>query len=203
MTLLNNAFFLFGIATTPLELVSFVLALITILLNIRQNHWAWLFSIVSSVLYGFVFFDSKLYGDMALQAMFVVISVWGWYQWLGGQTHAPLLVSGLSFQWRMRCIAFWLIAYLVLSDLLWRFTDTDVPRMDGFLTAGSMLGQFLLSKKKIENWFVWIVVDLLYVGLYIHKNLYLTAFLYALFAVMAVLGWFVWHRAKQVNKPSA
>lgn len=196
MMVLNDALVLFGVATTPLELVSFILAFTTILLNIRQNHWAWLFSIVSSVLYGFVFFDSKLYGDTALQGMFVVISVWGWYQWLrGGKAHAPLAVTSLTFKWLMRSISFWLVAYLVLSDLLWRFTDTDVPRIDGFLTAGSMLGQFLLSKKKIENWLVWIVVDLLYIGLYIHKDLYLTAFLYALFTLMAVAGWLTWRRA--------
>lgn len=196
MNVFTDTLTFLGVMTTPLELISFVLAFITILLNIRQNHWAWLFSIVSSVLYGFVFFDSKLYGDTALQGMFVLISVWGWYQWLrGGNAHAPLVVSVLSFKGRMRSISFWLVAYLVLSDLLWRYTDTDVPRMDGFLTAGSMLGQFLLSKKKIENWLIWIVVDVLYIGLYIHKDLYLTAFLYGLFAVMAVAGWLAWHRA--------
>jgi nicotinamide mononucleotide transporter len=195
---MNDALTFSVITTTPLELISFVLAFITIVLNIRQNHWAWMFSIVSSILYGFVFFGAKLYGDTALQGMFVVLSVWGWYQWLrGGDQHAPLAVTTLDFKWLMRSVSFWLVAYLVLSDLLFRFTDTDVPRIDGFLTAGSMLGQILLSRKKLENWIVWIIVDVLYVGLYIHKELYLTAFLYALFTGMAIGGWFAWRRVRQ------
>jgi nicotinamide mononucleotide transporter len=198
MTSLNQALSFLGLSTTPLELISFILAFTTILLNIRQNHWAWLFSILSSFLYGFVFFDSKLYGDTGLQVMFVIISIWGWYQWLrGGLEHAPLRVTSLTFKWRMHAIGFWLLAFLLLSQFLWRFTDTDVPRMDGFLTAGSLIGQFLLSKKKIENWLVWIVVDLLYIGLYVHKDLYLTAFLYGLFTIMAIGGLLAWRKQAQ------
>lgn len=79
---MNDTLLLLGFATTPLELISFVLALTTVALNIRQNHWAWLFAIISSAAYGFVFFESRLYGDMALQLLFISVSFWGWYQWL-------------------------------------------------------------------------------------------------------------------------
>ena len=79
---MNNPISLFIFNTTPLELVSFTLAFITVALNIRQLHWAWLFSILSSALYGVVFFNANLYGDMGLQGVFIVVSVWGWVQWL-------------------------------------------------------------------------------------------------------------------------
>jgi Nicotinamide mononucleotide transporter len=85
--------------------------------------------------------------------------------------------------------------WLLLSWFLQRYTDTDVPHMDGFLTAGSLVGQFLLSRKKLENWLVWIAVDVLYVGLYLYKHLTLTAILYALFVLMAMAGWRSWQRA--------
>ena len=75
------------------------------------------------------------------------------------------------------------------------WTDTDVPHSDGFLTAGSLVGQLLLSRKKVENWHVWIIVDVLYVGLYLHKNLMLTAILYAIFVGMAIVGLRTWQQS--------
>ena len=195
---MNDPVSLFGLAATPLELVSFVLSLLTVLLNIRRNHWAWLFAIVSSAAYGVVFFRSRLYGDMALQVVFIVVSVWGWHSWLrGGAAHGALQVTGLDGAgWRMS-LAGWAVGFVLLAYFLKTWTDTDVPHADGFLTAGSLVGQVLLSRKKVENWHVWIAVDILYVGLYLYKNLVLTAILYALFVVMAVIGLRTWRRAAQ------
>lgn len=187
-----------GISTTPLELLSFLLSVVAITFTILEKHWAWLFTIISSALYAAVFIHAKLYGDSALQGMFILIAIFGWYQWLfGGKQHHPVQIAELTFKGRMRSISFWLIAYLVMAELLWRFTDTDVPRVDGALTAGSILGQYLVSKKKIENWIVWIVVDTAYVALYVYKGLMLTAFLYAIFVVLAIIGLKTWR--KQMN----
>jgi nicotinamide mononucleotide transporter len=184
---------LFGLTTTPLELISFLLAALTVLLNIRQNHWAWLFSILSSLLYAAVFANARLYGDCGLQFVFVVVSIWGWHQWLrGGTAHRRLEVSRLSRAGWGITVLIWLAGFGLLSMFLRHFTDTDVPHMDGFLTAGSLVGQFLLSRKKVENWLVWIAVDVLYVGLYLYKHLTLTAILYGLFVLMAVAGWRRW-----------
>src|SRR5438094_5493690 len=95
---MNDTLSLLGFATTPLELISFVLAILTVLLNIRRIHWAWLFAIVSSATYGIVFFNARLYGDAGLQAVFIAASVWGWYEWLRGtgKDDQPLVVTRLS-----------------------------------------------------------------------------------------------------------
>lgn len=187
--------------TTPLELISFVLAALSVVLTIRQNHWAWLFSILSSATYAAVFFDSKIYGDMGLQLVFIAASVWGWYQWLrGGIDHQAPEVSCVAGSWRWLSIAGWLAGFVLISLFLKSFTDTDVPHIDGFLTAGSLLGQLLLARKKLENWHVWIIVDVLYVGLYIYKNLMLTAILYALFTVMAISGLRVWRKSMKKSE---
>lgn len=192
---MNDPIALPGFATTPLELVSFVLSIITVLLNIRQSHWAWLFAIVSSATYGVVFFGARLYGDMGLQLVFITVSVWGWHQWLhGGTQHDPLRVTRLDRAGRNRSILGWLAGFVLLAAFLDAFTDTDVPYADGFLTAGSLVGQLLLSRKKVENWIVWIVVDVLYVGLYLSKGLFLTAILYTLFIGMAFVGLRAWQR---------
>lgn len=201
--LMNDSIPLLGFATTPLELISFVLAVITVVLNIRQTHWAWLFSILSSATYGVVFFGARLYGDMALQLVFIVVSVWGWYQWLyGGARHEGLVVTRLGTQARLYALGAWLVGFALIALFLRTWTNTDVPHIDGFLTAGSLVGQLLLSRKKVENWHVWIAVDVLYVGLYVYKGLILTAILYAVFVVLAWIGLRTWSRlAQQEVKP--
>ncbi|RFP19593.1 nicotinamide riboside transporter PnuC [Duganella sp. BJB475] len=182
-----------GVATSPLELVSFILSVVTVWLNIRQSHWGWLFAIISSATYGLVFFGSRLYGDMGLQLVFIAVSFFGWYQWLhGDDSHDRLPVSTLDTRGRWWAAGGWLAGFALLAWFLKSYTDTDVPNSDGFLTAGSLVGQLLLSRKKVENWHVWIIVDVLYVALYLHKHLVLTAVLYAVFVGMAVIGLRAW-----------
>lgn len=215
---MNDTLIIAGFSTTPLELISFVLSIATVLLNIRRKHWAWLFAIVSSAMYGIVFFGTRLYGDAGLQGVFIVAAAWGWYQWLKGGRRAdsaatvadvtagvtadmadaagaPLVVTRLDRAGWTRALAGWALGYLLLWAFLAHVTDTDVPGTDAFLTAGSLLGTLLTARKKVENWHTWIVVDIIYVGLYVHKSLYLTALLYALFVAMAVAGLRVWSKA--------
>jgi nicotinamide mononucleotide transporter len=199
---MNDPVSLFGLDPTPFELVAFVLSVLTVLLNIRQNHWAWLFAIISSAAYGVVFYHSKLYGDMGLQVVFIVVSVWGWHSWLrGGAGHGALQVTRLDGAGWRASLAGWAVGFVLLAYFLKTWTDTDVPHADGFLTAGSLVGQVLLSRKKVENWHAWIAVDILYVGLFLYKHLALTALLYALFVVMAVIGLRAWKRDAQGGAP--
>ncbi|MFZ4527101.1 MAG: nicotinamide riboside transporter PnuC [Undibacterium curvum] len=196
---MNDSIPFFAWQTTPLEILSFVLSVLTVLLNIRQIHWAWLFSILSSALYGIVFFSSRLYGDSGLQMVFVVVSVYGWYCWLQGDKQSQEMpVTSLNLMQRFAAILAWLSVFVILSLFLKTYTDSDVPYMDGFLTAGSLVGQLLLSRKKIENWLIWIAVDVLYVGLYLSKGLMLTAILYGIFVVLAAIGLKQWSAACRV-----
>ena len=199
---MNDPIALLGFTTNALEILSFVLSVVTVVLNIRQTHWAWLFAIVSSAMYGVVFYQARLYGDMGLQVVFIVVSVWGWYQWLyGGAQHDVLHVtrsSNTGWAWGIAC---WIAGFVILANFLAHWTNTDVPNIDGFLTAGSLLGQVLLSRKKVENWIVWIVVDILYVGLYVYKGLTLTAILYGVFVLLAAVGLAAWYREAE-RKPA-
>lgn len=195
---MNDTLAVLGFSTTPLELISFALAVTTVLLNIRQNHWAWLFSIASSATYAVVFFDARLYGDSGLQLVFIAASIWGWSQWLRGTVETRLVVTRLGHAGWAWAIGAWGGAYLLLSWYLKTYTNTDVPHADGFLTAGSLVGQFLLARKKVENWHVWVIVDVLYVGLYIFKDLHVTAVLYAVFVVLALRGLRAWSNLARV-----
>lgn len=192
---MNDPINFFGMATTSLELVAIALSVITVILNIRRVHWAWLFSILSSATYGVLFFGSRLYGTMALQGVFIIVSLWGWYQWLyGGDKHDELPVTRSSQRAVFLSVVAWGMGFLVIAWFLQNYTNSEVPVQEGFLTAGSLVGQLLLSRKKLENWIVWIIVDVLYVGLWVYQGLHATAVLYSFFVVLAAIGLATWYR---------
>jgi nicotinamide mononucleotide transporter len=193
--MLNVAFSLWGSPVTWLEVLAFVLAVLCVVGNVFEIHWAWPFTIASSALYAWLFYVSKLYGDAGLQFMFIAVAFWGWWQWRRGtRAFRPLRVARLPRNGWLGIVLVWSALWLAIAYALARFTDTDVAWWDAFVTAGSIVGQLLLARKWIENWPVWVAVNAAAVGLFVHKALYLTAVLYALFLLMAVWGWRVWLR---------
>ena len=194
----------------PVELAGFVLSLAMVYCNIKEIHWGWPLAILSALLYGSVFWSSQLYGEACLQIMFILTAAWGWQQWLRGNTShsastqasensAPSVQAKLSvstLQAAERRIAFiaTLLAWPAFSFFLHRYTDSDVAVWDGLVTALSLLGQYLLGRKKIENWWVWMLVNVLTVGLMVEKSLWLTAVLYGIFTVLSYLGLQAWRR---------
>ena len=142
--------------------------------------------------------------------MFILTAAWGWQQWLRGNTPQPsstqaaetsapvatvkLSVSNLQASERRTAFIATLLAWPAFSFFLYRFTDSDVAIWDGLVTALSLLGQYLLGRKKIENWWVWMLVNVLTVGLMAEKSLWLTAVLYGIFAVLSYIGLQTWRR---------
>ena len=190
------AFALWGASVTWLEVVAFVLALATVALNIRVDPRAWPLAIASSLLYVGLFWKSLLYGDAALQIFFAVVALWGWWQWLYGKQSdgRPLTVHRLTPQGRWLTVIAVGVTWPATGLFLRHWTDTDVPWWDAFPTAASVVGQFLLGRKYLENWPMWIVVDVVSVALFAYKGLWLTVLLYAVFIAMAFAGWRAWQR---------
>ena len=193
---LTPAFTLWGSPFTWLELLACLLSLAMVLANMRVRVVGWPLAIAASLLYGLLFWDARLYGDAALQAFFVAVALWGWWQWLRGQgaDGAPLVVRRLAAAARWRVLAAGLLLWPAIGLFLWRFTDTDVPWWDAFPTAFSLVGQWLLGRKYVENWPTWLLVNSVAVGLFAYKGLWLTVALYALFLLMSVAGWRAWLR---------
>lgn len=193
---LSPAFTLWSSPISWLELVAVVLALWMVGCNMRVRPLAWPLAIVSSLLYFLLFWDARLYGDASLQLFFVVVAGWGWWQWLRGTDASgqPLQVSQLSRTSLLRAMALALLAWPLLGFFLDHYTDSDVPYWDAFPTALSLLGQWLLGRKHIENWPIWIVVNAVSVGLFAYKGLWLTVALYAVFIALSVAGWQAWRR---------
>ena len=190
------AFTLWGSPVTWLEIVAFVLAIWMVVANIRVNPIAWPLAIVSSLLYLALFGGSKLYGEAALQLVFIVVAGWGWWQWLRGTAAdgSALKVRTLTARGRWLMLGVFAITWPVVGLFLKRQTNTDVPWWDAFPTAGSLIGQWLLGRKYVENWPTWIVVNVVSVGLFVYKGLWLTTLLYGVFIVMSFIGWRAWHR---------
>lgn len=194
--LLAAAFTLWGSPVTWLEIVAFVLAIAMVLANLRVNPVAWPLAIVSSLLYALLFADARLYGEAGLQFVFVAVAFWGWWQWLRGRgaDGAPLAVHRLARRGMAVATVLTLLAWPLLGTLLARGTDSTTPFADALATVASVTGQILLGRKVLENWGVWLGVNVFSVGLFAYKALWLTALLYALFALLSVAGWRAWSR---------
>ncbi len=178
-----------------LELVGFVTGVLYVVLNIRQNIWCWPVGLVSVLAYMVVFYEVRLYADVGLQVIYVVLSIYGWYYWLhGGEAHAQAKVVRVT---RRQSLTLALVAALgtaAMGYALANHTDASLPYWDSTTTVGSLVGQWLTSKKILENWLVWIAVDALYVGVYLYKGLYLTTLLFAAYLVLATMGYFAWKK---------
>lgn len=199
------AFTVAGTPTTWLEVVAFVLALWMVACNMRVNPLGWPLAIASSAMYGLLFLDSKLFGEAGLQVFFIVMAGWGWWQWLRGTgaDGQALKVQRLAPRGRMAVLAAMAVAWPALAWLLSSSTTSDVPWADAFPTALSVIGQWLLARKYIENWWAWLVVNLVSVGLFASKGLWLTVVLYSVFVVLSVAGWRAWARLMASGAASA
>jgi nicotinamide mononucleotide transporter len=192
--LFAQAFLLWGSPVTWLEIAAVLTALAMVGCNIREVHWGWPLAMVSALLYFALFWRSKLYGDASLQIFFIVVAFWGWFQWLRGVRGdgGPLRVARLSTRGLAWTIAACALLWPAVGLFLLTATDTDVPWWDAFPTAVSLVGQFLLGRKYLENWAVWVAVNVVSVGLFAFKGLWLTALLYTLFVALSIVGWRAW-----------
>ena len=192
--LLATGWVVWGAPVTALELIAFALSIAMVVLNIRVNPLGWPLAIAGSLLYFLLFWNSRLYGDASLQVFFAVVAAWGWWQWLRGSDASgqALHVRHLSGNARIGVLVAVALAWPATALFLRRFTDTDVPWWDAFPTAASVVGQWLLGRKYVESWPVWILVDVVGAALFAYKGLWLTTLLYVVFVVMAAVGWRAW-----------
>ncbi|MFL5608375.1 MAG: nicotinamide riboside transporter PnuC [Gemmatimonadaceae bacterium] len=179
-----------------LELFAAIVGAISVWLSVRQNILSWPTAIVNVVLYAIVFYEAKLYADMGLQVVYAALSIYGWYEWLyGGAGRTELHVTRTTSRLAGILAVIGLSGAAVLGTLLRSTTDAALPYMDSFLSSTSLVAQWMMTRKKLENWLLWIAVDVLYVGMFIFKGLYLTAGLYAVFLALAVRGHMDWRRS--------
>jgi nicotinamide mononucleotide transporter len=185
------------LAGNKTELLGAILGILYIRFSIKQNILTWPTGLLTSVLYVLVFYTSGLYAAMSLQVYYVVISFYGWYFWLKGnnhnvKTHFSVRVT-TGKMWIKLTIAT-IIIYSAIFLVLTKYSDSDVPFLDSLTTTLSITATWMLAKKYIENWLIWIFVDFVSTGLYFYKNLWPTVILFLVYTVMAIIGYFEWKK---------
>ena len=185
-----------GTGLSPLEIFAALFGAWSVWLSVRQKILSWPTAIVNVALYAIVFYQAKLYADMGLQVIYAILSIYGWYQWLyGGEGHTELHVTRMSRSLAVRLLLIAVASAVILGSILRRTTDAALPFMDSALTSASLVAQWMMTRKLLENWALWVTVDVFYVGMFIYKGLCVTAVLYAVFLALAVKGWIDWRRS--------
>jgi nicotinamide mononucleotide transporter len=181
---------------SSLEIVAFIVSVLGVWLTTAHSLWNYPFSLLSVALYGVIFYQVKLYADMGLQGIFAGTLLYGLWQWLRGRSASgEVLVTRVRTAEVLASIVAAIGAAVALGFLLYSHTDASLPWVDSALLAGSLIGSVWAARRNLESWWVWIIVDALYVGVYAVKHLYLTALLYAAFVVLAILGLRRWQVA--------
>ena len=177
------------------EIVAAIFGVVSVFLSVRQNIWSWPTAIVNVGMYIVVFYRSKLYSDTGLQVVYVILNFYGWYQWLyGGKNRTELPVTRTSGRIAAILVVIGALSTVALGTFVSHNTDAALPYMDALTTSTSLVAQWMMTKKLLENWIIWVAVDVVYIGMYIYKDLYVTSVLYAVFLGLSVMGYIQWKR---------
>jgi len=193
-----------GWHTNWIEISGFLTGALCVWLLVKENIWNWPVGIANNIFYILVFWRSGLFADASLQFVYISIALYGWWNWLhGGKNRSELGLAHASLPGVMRYAVMAGAATAVLYLILRRYTPSTVPLADGLTTALFLTAQYMMSRKLIENWWFWIAGDVLVIGLYIYKDLFLTAVLYVVFLTMCVMGLKQWERAAKTSAAAA
>jgi nicotinamide mononucleotide transporter len=186
-----------------IEAVAVVFGIACVALTVRQSLWCWPAGLVQVTLYVYVFYAARLYSDMILHVVYIGLQIYGWYHWRhgaeasspGSDARAPLPVSMLGSRQRW----LWSLAVVLIAlgwgEIMARYTDATAAHADAFIAAASLWAQYLMARKKIENWVVWMVVDVVAIAVYWSRDLELTAGLYVVFLALCIAGFGSWYRS--------
>lgn len=185
-----------------LEIVGVITGILCVYLAAKNNIWNWPIAIVSVGIYIVIFLEAKLYADTGLQVYFLAMNIYGWWFWSRKPTDAPKVpvkrISKIEILLSLLGIA---VFTALIGFFLYHKTDAAFPFVDSFCTACSLVAQIFLARKVVENWLIWIFVDMIYVGVYLAKGLHLTAGMYALYIYIALMGYLAWR--KEFNQQKA
>jgi nicotinamide mononucleotide transporter len=182
------------LATSGIEWLGTITGIIGVWLTIRERAAAWPILIVCYGCYVFISLDAKLYAMMCSQTIFIVISAYGWYEWLAAKTDdgEPLKISHTPFKKALIASAVLIAGTALFGSLLSGYTDSTHAYLDGFATVCSFIAQWMLARKYIETWICWVLSDVIFIGIFISQGYWMSAFLFTVFICLALRGWLHW-----------
>jgi nicotinamide mononucleotide transporter len=176
------------------EVIGVITGLLCVYLAAKNNIWNWPFAIISVSIYIFIFFSTRLYADMGLQFYFLAMNIYGWYYWSKKPaTEKKIPVVMISRREIVLSVIAVIVFTFILGSVL-KYTPASYPFIDSFCTACSLIAQVFLARKVLQNWLIWIFVDVIYVGVYLFKGLELTAVMYAIYIGISLLGYIDWNK---------
>jgi nicotinamide mononucleotide transporter len=196
-----------------IELFGAVTGIVYVILEIKQTIWLWPVGILTSAVYIWIFFMSKIYADMSLQVYYLAISILGWYWWargteqkedgekgrLGERKNSKLKVTRLKFKTALILAVVFVLLYTLMWFILTRLTDSPVPVRDSFITSLSIIATWMLARKIYEHWYLWIVVNFVSAVLFFTRGLYPTVILYVVYGIMSFVGLVEWKKTIYIN----
>ena len=180
-----------------LEIIATIAGLLYIIYSVEQEILCWPYGIVSSAIYVYVFYISGIFADMALYVYYVIIGFYGWYNWLHGRKNPDnrqLPVRKINFKTGITLFIITSVLFIVISYILRNYTSSNIPYWDAFTTALSITATWMLTQKIMEHWIIWVIVDSMSAGLYLYKELYPSIILFAVYTILAVIGYIDWHK---------
>ena len=190
-----------------LDFLGTALGLLYLIFEIRENHWMWVVGSIMPLIYIFVLFDKGLYADCGMEVYYFLAGIYGLFYWLRhrtgqGATQRPLPISVTPSRLRLPLLLLALLLWVLLALFLLHATDSTVPWLDALTTALSIIGLWMLSRKYIEQWWVWFIVDAISVSLYLYKGIYGRALLYTIYTLMVYFGFRQWQRRMRQQTPN-
>jgi nicotinamide mononucleotide transporter len=203
--LLEETYYYF--TTLPLwELTAVILSVAYVVLVAKNNPWCWPAAFVSTLIFAVIFYDVQLLMDSLLQLYYLIMAIYGWYCWHNasfGQQSGVLAINRWSMQLHLKCCGLLLLLSALLGSFMANYTQASFPYLDTLTTVFAVFATYLVTQKILENWLYWIAIDLLSIYLYISKELTPTAWLFAFYVVIAILGYWQWrklfHQEKSLN----
>ena len=182
------------------EILAVVLAVAYLVLAIRQNIWCWAAAAVSTLLYLFIMYQARLYMESVLQLFYLAMAAYGWYQWRGGgDDGAELKVSTWPLRYHLAAIGLVMLLVYISGELLTRYSNAALPFLDSLTTWGAVVATYMVTRKILENWVYWFVIDAVSIWLYLSRDLYFTAVLFTAYLVMIVIGYRSWRASMLEN----
>ncbi|MEX0942685.1 MAG: nicotinamide riboside transporter PnuC [Pseudomonadales bacterium] len=186
---------------TPAELVAVAFAIAYLLLAVREKIACWYAAFISTGIFTFLFFDVRLYMESALQVYYLLMAVYGWYQWKhGGTIDESLPISIWTIRQHLIALTLICVATLTSTYFLTRYTDAHLPLLDSFTTWGAVITTYMVAKKILENWVYWLVIDSASIYLYVDRAMYFTTLLFIAYVVIIFFGWASWLRSYRQNQ---
>lgn len=183
------------------EMIAVTMGIVYLVLAMRENSWCWVAAFIETCIFSSLFFTAKLYMESGLQIYYAAMAIYGWWHWrYGSKDNHPVRISKWSRQNHLLAISSILILSAISGVLLSKNTQATYPFLDSIVTWGSLITTYMVTRKILENWLYWIILDTLAMCLYFNKGLYLTTGLFAVFIVLAMLGYYRWLKTSRAQE---